>query len=136
MLFRLFQNYYAKYLLTICSIVGGYLALILFDNVFHQSQQTLCWFKLATGFPCPGCGMGRATLELMKGNIVASFHYNILCVPFTTAIIVSLVWLLTDIIKQKETFFGFVKQDFKPQYKFLLLALIIVEWTTNIIRQI
>ena len=136
MLFRIQQNYFAKYLLTISSIVGGYLALVLFDNYSNHNQTTFCFFKLATGIPCPGCGMGRATLELFRGNIAQSFNYNILCIPFTLTIIVSMFWLLADFVQRKETFFNFVKQDIKAKYKVLLFAVIIFNWTTNIIRHI
>ena len=134
--FNLQHNFYAKYLLAISSIVGGYLALVAFDNFSNHHHTTLCIFKLVTGIPCPGCGMGRATLELMKGNIASSFAYNILCVPFTLTIIISLFWLLTDIIKCKETFFLFVQHDIRTSHKFFLVTIIIIDWTTNIFRQV
>jgi hypothetical protein len=136
LLFKLRSNFYAKYLLTIFSIVGGYLVLVAVDNFLNHNHTTLCIFKLTTGIPCPGCGMGRATLELMKGNIVSSFDYNILCVPFTLIILISLLWLLTDIIKKQETFFKFIGQQLNLKYKFILFGLILVDWTINIIREI
>jgi len=123
-------------LLAIFSIVGGFFALVAFDIYSNHYHITLCFFKLATGVSCPGCGMGRATLELMKGNILSPFDYNILCVPFNITILIALLWLLTDFVKRKETFFYFIKQDIKIPCKFLLLILIIIDWTTNIIRQI
>ena len=133
---KISHNYFAKYLLTIFLIVGGYLALVAFDNFSNHQHTTLCIFKLATGIPCPGCGMGRATLELFRGNIAQSFNYNILCIPFTLTIIAAMFWLLADFIQRKETFFNFVKQDIKAKYKVLLFAVIFVDWTTNIIRHI
>lgn len=136
MLFRLLQNYYAKYLLTICSIVGGYLALVLLDNYSDHSHTPVCIFKAVTGIPCPGCGMGRATLELLKGNVLKSFDYNILCIPFTLSIIISLIWLLRDTFIKKETFFSFIKQDIKLPFKLILFSIIIADWILNIIRQI
>jgi hypothetical protein len=122
--------------LTILSIVGGYLVLVLIDGFSNQQHQTLCLFKSATGIPCPGCGMGRATLELIKGNIALSFNYNILCIPFSLSIIISLVWLLSDIIKREETFFRFIKQDIRAPYRLLLLTLIFLDWSVNILRNI
>lgn len=133
LLFKLLQNYYAKYLLTIFSIVGGYLSLVLLD-IFSRNHQTFCLFKSITGIPCPGCGMGRATLSLLKGNIPLSFSYNILCIPFTLAITVSLFWLSVDILRKKETFYKFIKQEISNKYKFLLIAIIFIDWTINIIR--
>ncbi len=134
MLFRLQQNYIAKYLLTFIAIVGGYLALVLLDNFSNHNHKTLCLFKLVTTIPCPGCGMGRATLALLNGDIPLSFSYNILCIPFTTAIIISLTWLTVDIFRQQTTFFKFVKRDISNKYKILLFLLLIIDWTINIIR--
>ena len=134
MLFRLHQNYYTKYLLTIIAIVGGYLALVLLDNFHNHSYQALCLFKLATSIPCPGCGMGRATLALLNGDITLSFSYNILCIPFTIAILTSLTWLTVDIFRKQTTFFKFVKQDISNKLKILLILLLIIDWTINIIR--
>jgi len=33
---------------------------------------TLCWFRLTTGIPCPGCGLTRAVTLLMHGRLGAS----------------------------------------------------------------
>jgi len=129
------NNFYAKYLLAIFSIVGGYSAVI-FDNYSNHRHTTVCLFKLATGIPCPGCGMGRATLEIMKGNFGSSFMYNILCIPFTIAVIVSFVWLITDLFQKKETFFPFINSPIKLPYKILLFSILAVSWAINIIRQV
>jgi len=110
--------------------------LIIFDSVSKHSQVTFCLFKLVTGIPCPGCGMGRATLELLKGNIVSSFHYNILCVPFSLIIFLSLLCLFSDIITKKERFFQFVNQDFGKHIRLILIILICLDWTLNIIRHV
>ena len=134
MLYKLSNNFSVKYLLSISAIVGGYLALILIDATSNHQHITLCAFKLITSIPCPGCGMGRATLCLFRGDIAASFQYNILCIPFTLAIIVTLLWLVIDVIKRKDTFFPFVTRDFKIQYKVLLATIILIDWAVNIVR--
>lgn len=136
MLTKLYQRYYPKYLLAIFAIVGGYFSIYLIDHFFNHKHITLCMFKLITGFPCPGCGMGRASLELIKGNYISSWHYNILCIPFTIAVLISLIWLIVDLIKRKETFFTFIKKDFGLKYKIVLFGLILIDWTVNIVRQI
>ncbi|HIZ16758.1 MAG TPA: DUF2752 domain-containing protein, partial [Firmicutes bacterium] len=41
---------------------------------------TTCLIKSTIGVPCPGCGMTRATLELLSGNISAALHYHPLVV--------------------------------------------------------
>ena len=36
----------------------------------------LCPFALLTGHPCPGCGLTRATLALLHGDVAASLHFH------------------------------------------------------------
>jgi hypothetical protein len=35
-----------------------------------------CPFKVLTGIPCPGCGMTRAILSIIKGDFHGAFGYN------------------------------------------------------------
>lgn len=34
-----------------------------------------CPIKLITGFPCPGCGITRATISLFKFRFYEAFYY-------------------------------------------------------------
>lgn len=134
LLYRLLQNYYAKYLLTILAIVGGYFALFVSDSYTNHQHQTACLFKLITGIPCPGCGMGRATLALLHGNLQSSFLYNILCIPFSIAMIVSFGWLILDLLRHKESFYLFIRRDIGKGFKLILFSLLLIDWIVNIIR--
>lgn len=33
-----------------------------------------CPYKTLTGFDCPGCGMQRSFIELLRGNFLESLH--------------------------------------------------------------
>jgi len=35
-----------------------------------------CLIKRLTGFPCPGCGMTRALIEFVKGNLSGAFEWH------------------------------------------------------------
>ena len=35
-----------------------------------------CLFHLATGLNCPGCGVSRMLLSLLRLDFAAAFHYN------------------------------------------------------------
>lgn len=37
-----------------------------------------CAFKMVTGLDCPGCGMTRATLAMIDGNLYQAFRWNML----------------------------------------------------------
>jgi hypothetical protein len=130
------NSFYVKYLLAIFAVGGGYSVLFISDSFSNHQHKTFCFFKLGTGIPCPGCGMGRATLEMIHGNFVSSFNYNILCIPFTLVIIISLLWLSAYIVQKKETFFPFINSKIKLSYKILLFAILAAAWVTNIFRQV
>ncbi len=37
-----------------------------------ESHMLPCYYKKYLGIPCPGCGMQRAIIELLKGNLFES----------------------------------------------------------------
>lgn len=41
-----------------------------------MDRLLICPFKWITGIPCPGCGMTRACLHFLSGNIEESFYYH------------------------------------------------------------
>ena len=55
-----------------------------------ESHQQACFYKKYLGVECPGCGMQRAFIELLKGNFVESFMLFPALLP-TIALVVYLV---------------------------------------------
>lgn len=49
-----------------------------------------CYFKGIVGIPCPGCGLTRAYLSLLKGHPASAFFYHPLffMVPLVAAIVI------------------------------------------------
>ncbi len=49
-----------------------------------------CVWRQLTGVICPGCGMSRALLALLQGDIAAALHYHpmLWCVP----VLVVYIW--------------------------------------------
>jgi hypothetical protein len=41
---------------------------------FLESHMAPCFYMKYFGIPCPGCGMQRALIELLKGNLVESLR--------------------------------------------------------------
>ena len=39
-----------------------------------ESHMLPCFYKKYIGIDCPGCGMQRSVVELLKGNFAESFH--------------------------------------------------------------
>ncbi|HAF28742.1 MAG TPA: DUF2752 domain-containing protein [Bacteroidales bacterium] len=45
------------------------------ENIINwlESHQQACFYKKHFGIECPGCGMQRAFIEMLKGNFYESF---------------------------------------------------------------
>ncbi|MGV9857324.1 DUF2752 domain-containing protein [Gordonia sp. NPDC003425] len=52
----------------------------------------LCPFRVATGLPCPGCGLTRSWVNLMHGDVGRAFAFNLFG-PITLAVTVIAVGL-------------------------------------------
>lgn len=44
-----------------------------------------CPIKVFLHIDCPGCGLTRATISLLKGDLSKSLHYNYTCIPWLIA---------------------------------------------------
>jgi hypothetical protein len=55
-----------------CAVVG----FCWFDPT--KTAVPLCSFYAWTGLHCPGCGVLRATHELLHGHLLVALHYNVL----------------------------------------------------------
>lgn len=49
-----------------------------------------CPVRAITGLPCPGCGMSRALLSLLYGDIAQSLYYHPMLVPTGIAALIAL----------------------------------------------
>jgi hypothetical protein len=95
----------------IYGIIGALITLIipyilLLNNGDHhlETDQSLCPFKLLTGFPCPGCGITKSLVYFYEGDMYKSLYYHILG-PFVIAFCVATIAVLsTELITKKEYF--------------------------------
>lgn len=55
---------------------AGVLAVTVLYFVMHALFGAFCPSVIVTGFPCPGCGMTRAVLYLLKGQFLRSWALN------------------------------------------------------------
>lgn len=48
---------------------------------FWEHHMIPCPFKMMTGYDCPGCGMQRALIELINGNVCISIKFYPALIP-------------------------------------------------------
>jgi hypothetical protein len=92
-------------------IIGAFLTLMVpfflmfFNGDNHlETDQSLCPFKMVTGFPCPGCGITKSLVYFYEGDFYKSISYHILG-PFVIVFsLIAIVVLTTELITKKEYF--------------------------------
>ncbi|MBK8366264.1 MAG: DUF2752 domain-containing protein [Bacteroidetes bacterium] len=57
-----------------------------------------CFLKSHFGLECPGCGMQRSLIALLKGDILESLHYHVALIPF----IITISLLIAQLIIKHE----------------------------------
>ena len=55
-----------------------------------EKRQLSCFYKSALGIECPGCGMQRALIDLLRGDLIGSLKLYPALIP-TVAMLVLLV---------------------------------------------
>jgi len=123
-------NYKLKYLGIILILFSGYFFLYNFSDSIEG--HSVCFFKNVTGIPCPACGSTRATIHLLHGEFWNSILINPFGILTNILITVSIFWMIMDIVKNKETFFQFLRQDWNNRIKFFALLIVLINWIWNI----
>ena len=95
----------------IYGIIGAFITLMfpfflmLFNQNNHlETDQSLCPFKMLTGYRCAGCGITKSMVYLYQGDLQKSLYYHILG-PFVILFcVVAIGVLATELITKKEYF--------------------------------
>lgn len=128
------KNFKLKYLVIIVSIIAGYFILFYFNPI--PENRTICIFKNITGQACPACGSTRATQLIFQGKIQQSILINPLALISNIGILISIVWMIVDIAKNKETLLPFLCRDWALSTKITIMLIIIINWLWSISKGI
>jgi hypothetical protein len=60
--------------------------------ILPEAGPTLCPFRLLTGLPCPGCGMGHALVFALRGDLASSLRFHPLGLPLLASWTAWLAW--------------------------------------------
>ena len=81
-----------------------YLIMLQNDHTHIETAQSLCPFKMLTGFPCPGCGITKSLIFLYEGNLSKSIYYHLFG-PFTALFcVIAVIVLIMELLTKKEFF--------------------------------
>ena len=123
-------NFKLKYLGIILILIAGYFFLFNFSTSIDG--HTVCIFKKVTGVPCPACGSIRATIQIIHGDFWSSILINPFGLLTNLLILISLFWMIFDVIKNKETYMPFLNKDWNKKFKITVFIIIIANWIWNI----
>ena len=124
-------SYKYKYLVIIILLISGYF-LLFYSNAL--TNQSFCIFKHITGIPCPSCGSTRATLLLFHGEFGKSISLNPFGIITNILILVSIAWMLKDIIISRDTFLPFLKKTLDIRIQYVILVIVVANWIWNIAK--
>ncbi len=111
----------------------GGLYLLFYDKLpFHFP----CIFKTLTGYPCPGCGMTRATVALSKGDFLGAVHQNFLVFVLIAFFLFLTVAVVVDLIKKTK----YTEKILYPKFNkigYVFLGVVVIgQWVWHIFQEI
>jgi uncharacterized protein DUF2752 len=80
----------------------------------------VCPFRLATGIPCPFCGLTRATLALGQGDVVGALAFH----PLAPVLLALILWLSVTVA------LGRPVKGLKTSWMLLLVGAV---WAVNLV---
>jgi len=122
-----------------CLLGFGWLLFLSYaENLLGLTDVKICFFRNATGIPCPSCGSSRAVEALIHGDIAASILFNPFGIIIAFIMAILPLWLLYDAISKKSGLYMF----FEKINRFLgrktviiaLVVIVVLNWSWNIFK--
>ncbi len=60
-----------------------------------DTESVICVFRRVTGHWCPGCGLTRGVLAMLRGNVTTSFAYHPLAIVFLVQFVAYAAWRIS-----------------------------------------
>lgn len=91
-----------------------------------------CIFKKLFNISCPGCGLTRSFRALLKFDIILSFKYNIFGPIIFIILVIGVVLLIKDIIKNEDKTIKYTYKILSKYYYIVIICMIISMIINNI----
>jgi hypothetical protein len=100
----------------------------------------VCMIRQTTGVPCPSCGTTRSVLSLLNGDVLQALYLNPFGFIVLSIMFAAPVWILSDLLRKKDTLFGFYQKTEArlrmPGLAIPLVSLVIINWIWNIYKDL
>lgn len=113
-----------KKLIVILAVGFGYYLVVL-----HFKAGIPCLFNKFTGLLCPGCGVTRMIMSMLKLDFAAAYGYN-------KALFLTLPLILFAVVSIETDYISTGKRRARPFVRWLLIIEIIILVLFGIIRNI
>ncbi len=114
------------YIIYVGIVLSSYYLIPLYLS--HSNIWFKCPFRTIYGFKCPACGTTEATLLLLKMQFEEALCINPLSLVTNFLIIASTLWIITDIIRNKETLLPALIKPFPLKITIAIILLVIINW--------
>ena len=101
--------------------------------ILPESGATLCPFRLLTGLPCPGCGMGHALVLALRGDFSASWRFHPLGLPLLVLWTAWLGWGAFNLARGRTFSDGFLPVLRRPALTWAALALVLGVYAARVV---
>lgn len=117
-----------KYLKNFIFINLIVLLLVILSSLF---DFRICLIFNIFKIPCPGCGISRSFISLLKGDFLGSLQYNMMLPIILVLYLTIIVWNIVDYKSKKDSFIKFTNK-FKIPIIILFSILAIIQWVINL----
>lgn len=103
-----------------------------YHPILPESGSTLCPFRLVTGIPCPGCGMGHALVFALRGDFAGSFRSHPLGIPLLLVWTAWLGWGGLNLSRGRSFSDGFIPALRRPAAAWAALVVVFVVYAVRL----
>lgn len=97
-----------------------------------ESGSTLCPFRLLTGIPCPGCGMGHSLVFALRGDFGGSFRSHPLGIPLLLLWTAWLGWGAVNLARGRGFSEGFIPALRRPAAAWAALVVVFAVYAVRL----
>lgn len=116
---------------TLCSLCIGFILFLILYAATKIFKRSLCPLKSIFDISCPGCGLTRGFIAIMKLDFYAAVKYNVLSVPLFLGISVYSILAVIDVVYDKNLI-AVVEKQLSKKYMYAVYAVIVViSYTIN-----